>query len=101
MFVLLYSSDSNTKNQINVNLSFSQKGSIVKMHAKFNEHDKPVVTVFIGTSPELEMALYTVCFYARPDGNCPVSLGGTKFNIITRKFRYRGKDLIGTAYPDI
>ncbi|XP_011871952.1 PREDICTED: poly(U)-specific endoribonuclease homolog [Vollenhovia emeryi] len=77
------------------------KGSIVKMHAKFNGYDKPIVSVFIGTSPELEMALYTVCFYARPDGNCPVSLGGTKFNIITHKFRYRGKDLIGTAYPDI
>lgn len=83
------------------NLLFSQKGSIVKMHAKFNGHDKPVVSMFVGTPPELEMALYTVCFYVRPDGNCPVSLGGTKFNIITRKFRYRGKDLIGTAYPDI
>ncbi|XP_024882927.1 poly(U)-specific endoribonuclease homolog [Temnothorax curvispinosus] len=77
------------------------KGSVIKMHAKFNGYDKPVASMFVGTSPELEMALYTVCFYARPDGNCPVSLGGTKFNIITRKFRYRGKDLIGTAYPDI
>lgn len=77
------------------------KGSIIKMHVKFNGHDKPVTTMFIGTSPELEMALYTVCFYTRPDGRCPVSLGGTKFNIITRKFRYRGKDLVGTAYPEI
>ncbi|KAM0736971.1 Endoribonuclease [Formica fusca] len=77
------------------------KGSIIKMHVKFNGHDKPVTTMFIGTSPELEMSLYTVCFYARPDESCPVSLGGTKFNIITRKFRYRGKDLVGTAYPEI
>ncbi|XP_029174931.1 poly(U)-specific endoribonuclease homolog [Nylanderia fulva] len=77
------------------------KGSIIKMHVKFNNHDKPVTTIFVGTSPELEMSLYTVCFYARPDGNCPLSLGGTKFNIITHKFRYRGKDLIGTAYPEI
>ncbi|XP_050449513.1 endoribonuclease CG2145-like [Cataglyphis hispanica] len=77
------------------------RGSIIKMHVKFNSHDKPVTTMFIGTSPELEMSLYTVCFYARPDRSCPVSLGGTKFNIITHKFRYRGKDLIGTAYPEI
>jgi len=35
------------------------------MHIKFNGYDKPVVTVSIGTSPELEMALYTVCFYTR------------------------------------
>lgn len=82
-------------------IDLGNKGFIIKMHAKFNGFDKPVTTVFVGTSPELEMALYTVCFYARPDGNCPVSLGGTKFNIITHKFRYRGKDLIGTAYPDI
>lgn len=68
---------------------------------KFNGVDKPVTTFFVGTSPELEMALYTVCFFARPDAKCPVSLGGTKFDIQTHKFRYRGRDLIGSAFPDI
>lgn len=77
------------------------KASIVKIRTKFSGHDKPVTTMFVGTSPELEMSLYTVCFLARPDGNCPVSLGGTKFNIVTHKFKYRGNDLVGTAYPDI
>lgn len=101
LFYHIHSYSIQSSDKFKCNLFFSQKGSIVKIHAKFNGHDKPVVTVFVGTSPELEMALYTVCFYARPDGNCPVSLGGTKFNIITRKFRYRGNDLIGTAYPDI
>lgn len=78
-----------------------QKASIVKIHAKYNNIDKPVTTMFIGTSPELEMALYTVCFLTRQDRPCGVSLGGTKFNIVTHKFRYRGYDLIGSAYPDI
>ncbi|GAB1867773.1 Endoribonuclease [Camponotus japonicus] len=82
-------------------IDLGNKGSIIKMHVKFNGYDKPVTTMFIGISPELEMSLYTICFYVRPDGNCPISLGGTKFNIITHKFRYRGKDLIGTAYPEI
>ncbi|XP_014469480.1 PREDICTED: poly(U)-specific endoribonuclease homolog isoform X2 [Dinoponera quadriceps] len=82
-------------------VDLGNKGSIVKVHAKFNGHDKPVTALFVGTSPELEMALYTVCFYVRPDGKCPVSLGGTKFNIVTYRFRYRGKDLVGTAYPEI
>lgn len=80
---------------------FLQKASIVKVRSKYNGYDKPVTTIFVGTSPELEMALYTVCFYARPDGNCPVSLGGTKFDIVTHKFKYRGNDLVGTAYPEI
>lgn len=82
-------------------LDLGNKAAILKLHAKFNGYDKPVTSMFIGTSPELEMAIYTVCFFARPDQTCPVSLGGTKFNIMTHKFRYRGKDLIGSAYPEI
>ncbi|XP_078039370.1 uncharacterized protein LOC144471323 [Augochlora pura] len=82
-------------------VDLGDKGHILKIRTKFNGHDKPVTTLFVGTSPELEMSLYTVCFYARPDANCPVSLGGTKFNIVTHKFKYRGNDLVGTAYPEI
>ncbi|XP_050573116.1 endoribonuclease CG2145-like isoform X2 [Bombus affinis] len=82
-------------------IDLGDKASIVKIRTKYNGYDKPVTALFVGTSPELEMALYTVCFYARPEGNCPVSLGGTKFNIVTYKFKYRGNDLVGTAYPDI
>ncbi|KAG7199329.1 hypothetical protein KM043_018177 [Ampulex compressa] len=102
----IYFHSEESKNRINYlghikTLPLGDKASIIKVHVTFNGHDKPVTTLFVGTSPELEMALYTVCFFARPDGNCPVSLGGTKFNIVTRKFRYRGNDLVGTAYPDI
>ncbi|KAJ8674398.1 hypothetical protein QAD02_005660 [Eretmocerus hayati] len=82
-------------------VDLGDKAAIVKAHVKFNNIDKPTTSFFVGTSPELEMALYTVCFFARPEAACPVSLGGTKFNIITHKFRYRGKDLIGSAYPEI
>ncbi|XP_054014446.1 endoribonuclease CG2145-like isoform X2 [Hylaeus anthracinus] len=82
-------------------VDLGDKASIVKIRTKYNGFDKPVTTIFVGTSPELEMALYTVCFYARPDENCPVSLGGTRFNIVTHKFKYRGNDLVGTAYPEI
>ncbi|XP_015114087.1 poly(U)-specific endoribonuclease homolog [Diachasma alloeum] len=82
-------------------VDLGDKAAILKLHAKFNNIDKPVTTMFIGTSPELEMALYTVCFFVRPEQTCPVSLGGTKFNIVTHKFRYRGYDLVGSAYPDI
>lgn len=82
-------------------VDLGDKAAIVKIHAKHSNIDKPVTTMFIGTSPELEMALYTVCFLTRKDRPCPVSLGGTKFNIVTHKIRYRGNDLIGSAYPDI
>ncbi|CAK9802748.1 Endoribonuclease CG2145 [Anthophora quadrimaculata] len=102
----IYFSKEETTGKVDYNgylkkLDLGEKASIVKIRTKYSGYDKPVTTLFVGTSPELEMALYTVCFYARPDGNCPVSLGGTRFNIVTHKFKYRGNDLVGTAYPDI
>lgn len=62
---------------------------------------KPVNAMFVGTSPELEMALYTLCFSVRADKECNVSLNGHKFIIRTHTFRYRGKNLIGSAFPEI
>ncbi|XP_015517306.2 endoribonuclease CG2145 [Neodiprion lecontei] len=82
-------------------VDLGDKASILKIHTKLNGVDKPVTSIFVGTSPELEMALYTVCFFVRPDTTCPVSLGGTPFNIVTHKFKYRGKEMIGSAHPDI
>lgn len=82
-------------------LDLGNKGMIVKTRFTHNGLNKPVNTLFIGTSPELELALYTVCFELRTDRSCPVSLGGNKFNIQTYSWRYRGKNLIGSAYPDI
>eukprot|EP00099_Drosophila_melanogaster_P010792 NP_001285102.1 uncharacterized protein Dmel_CG2145, isoform B [Drosophila melanogaster] len=77
------------------------KGKIVKIRFSHQGLNKPVNTVFVGTSPELELALYTVCFQLRPDRTCPVSLGNSKFGIVTYSWRYRGKNLIGSAYPEI
>ncbi|XP_016978671.1 poly(U)-specific endoribonuclease homolog [Drosophila rhopaloa] len=77
------------------------KGKVVKIRFSHQGLNKPVNTVFVGTSPELELALYTVCFQLRPDRTCPVSLGNSKFGIVTYSWRYRGKSLIGSAYPEI
>lgn len=78
-----------------------QKGAIVKYHFTFSNLDKPVGSMFIGTSPELEIALYSTCFLMRPDKSCPVKLGGKEFTIKTYTYRYRGKNMIGSAFPEI
>lgn len=57
--------------------------------------------MFIGTLPELEMAIYTVCFYVKANKECPVMMGGKRFVITTHTFKYRGKRLIGSAFPEI
>ena len=78
-----------------------QKGAILKLHYKWANVMKPVGSMFVGTSPELEMALYTVCFLVHPDEKCWVRMAGKHFSIRTHTFRYRGKNMIGSAFPEI
>ncbi|XP_077296559.1 uncharacterized protein LOC143918471 [Arctopsyche grandis] len=82
-------------------VDISNKGNILKLHFNLKGIDKPVDSMFVGTSPELEMALYSLCFYTRPDKSCPLTLSGQKFNLRTHTFRYRSKNMIGSAFPEI
>lgn len=78
-----------------------QNGAIVKLRSSLNEVVQPVTTIFVGTSPELEMALYTMCFYVRPNVPCPIKLGGNEFIIIANAISYYGKDILISAFPEI
>lgn len=81
-------------------LDFGGKGEIAKVRLTFNKLMKPSNSLFVATSPELEFALYTVCFQMRPDTECPLAFNGKKFTVKTFTFRYRGKNLIGGAWPN-
>ncbi|KFR16426.1 Poly(U)-specific endoribonuclease, partial [Opisthocomus hoazin] len=63
---------------------------------------KEVGSAFIGSSPEFEFGLYTLCFIARPGRLCHLSLGGYSLSIQTytwTKSTYgNGKKYIATAY---
>ncbi|XP_058448210.1 endoribonuclease CG2145-like [Malaya genurostris] len=76
------------------------KGEIAKIRLTFDNLPKPSNSLFVATSPELEIALYTVCFQLRADTECPLAYNGKKFTIKTFTFRYRGKNLIGGAWPN-
>ncbi|XP_069689759.1 endoribonuclease CG2145-like isoform X2 [Periplaneta americana] len=82
-------------------LDLGGKGAILKLHYKWSNVLKPVGSMFVGTSPELEMALYTVCFLVHPDEKCQVRMAGKNFSIRTHTYRYRGKNTIGSAFPEI
>jgi len=95
-----------TANNLNYNghiriVRLGSRGIVIKDNFKWKNTLKPVGTMFVGTSPEFEMAVYTVCFYARPGGICPVTISGKSVPIITHFFTQRGKQLISSAYPDI
>ncbi|XP_047985538.1 endoribonuclease CG2145-like [Leguminivora glycinivorella] len=82
-------------------LPIGDKGAVMKLHFNQNGADKPVDTMFVGTSPELEIALYTICFVTRADNDCKLKLANKDVQIVSHTFRYRSKNLIGSAYPQI
>ncbi|KAL5278722.1 ENDOU family protein [Megaselia abdita] len=82
-------------------VDLGNKATILVSRFMYNGIMKPVNGMFVGTSPELELALYTLCFQLRPDQDCPITLGGQKVNIVTHTWKYRGNKLIGSAYPEI
>ncbi|XP_071517800.1 uridylate-specific endoribonuclease D-like isoform X7 [Panulirus ornatus] len=77
------------------------KGKVIKLRFNWLNKPKPVGSIFVGTTPELEIALYTLCFLAKPNANCPVKLAGKKFSIQTWTSNISGKTVIGSAYPNI
>jgi len=62
---------------------------------------KPISSLFIGTSPEFELAIFNVCYHARRNRLCPVTLGGTNLNIQTFDITRSGRTFVSTAYPVI
>ncbi|XP_068123402.1 uridylate-specific endoribonuclease [Hyperolius riggenbachi] len=64
---------------------------------------KEVGSQFIGSSPEFELAMYTLCFIARPGKKCTLSMDGHNISIQTyqwTKSTYgNGRKYIATAYP--
>jgi len=73
----------------------------LKMNYEWNGERKCGGSTLVGTTPELEMALATVCFKTRPNANCYLSLGKKNLSYKTYTFTYRGYDYLATAYPQI
>lgn len=77
-------------------VKLGDKGEAIKVRSAFNIPDTKhsITTLLVGLSPELEMALYTVCFYVRPNDVCPISLSGKDINLVSTRFNYFGKDIM-------
>ncbi|NWR07967.1 ENDOU endoribonuclease, partial [Paradoxornis webbianus] len=63
---------------------------------------KEVGSAFIGSSPEFEFGLYSLCFLARPGRACHLSLGGHPLSVQTfpwtKSTSESGRSFIATAY---
>ncbi|XP_009001451.5 uridylate-specific endoribonuclease isoform X1 [Callithrix jacchus] len=75
---------------------------VLAMQFNWDGYYKEVGSAFIGSSPEFEFALYSLCFIARPGKVCQLSLGGYPLAIRTYTWDNstygNGKKYIATAY---
>lgn len=74
--------------------------SILTLQFAWNGIEKAVGTSFIGTSPEFEMALYTICFLVGGENNyLTLDTGVDVFDLNIRCYRM-GSNQIGTSFPE-
>jgi len=67
----------------------------------WNGYPKCIGGSLIATTPELEMALATVCFMARSEKECRLTFNSKELFYTTFPMRLHGYDYIGTAYPEL
>lgn len=79
-----------------------QNEQMVTMNFAWRGAEKKVSTSLVGTSPEFEMALYTLIFYNSPEGEVLTNLGPYKVFIKTHQWedRHSKKIYIATSYPE-
>ncbi|KAI0225512.1 hypothetical protein L0F63_000371 [Massospora cicadina] len=78
----------------------SGKEHLLSTRFAWNHCVKPFSSGFVGTSPEFELALYTLCFLTGQD-RVAASLSGFEIDIVTHSFKSRGERRLGSCYPSI
>ncbi len=67
---------------------------------EWHGESKCIGSFFIGTSPELDLSVFTVCFLTRRGRSCEMAFDGNSFFITTYDLLQNGRTHVGTAYPD-
>ncbi|KAL6457964.1 hypothetical protein MHYP_G00331940 [Metynnis hypsauchen] len=76
---------------------------VLGMQFMWDGYYKQIGSAIIGSSPEFDLAVYSLCYITRPGKLCQLRLGGNQLNIQTYtwdKTTYGdGKKYIASAYP--
>ncbi|KAM9252274.1 uridylate-specific endoribonuclease C-like [Cariama cristata] len=90
-------------------LSYSYEGpwatfpDVVALQYRWSGYLKSIGSTFVGSSPEFDLALYTLCYKTRPDRQCHVSLGGKAATIQTyswaNSFYGDNRRFVASSYP--
>jgi len=93
-------------NQVNYlghweNVDLGGKGNGLSFTFTWGKEQKPFASMVVGTSPELEMALYTTCLLAKGENKCSISLGGKLVDVEIHVFtRPGGVKYIASSFMD-
>ncbi|KAM7402005.1 hypothetical protein PAMP_017280 [Pampus punctatissimus] len=87
----------------NFNWPWTTYPDALGMQFMWDGYYKEVGSAIIGSSPEFDFALYSLCYITRPRKQCRLSLGGKELIIQTytweKTFYGDGKKFIATAFP--
>lgn len=72
---------------------------VISLNFEWMSYNKPITSISIRSSPQLELSLYTLCFLARHGNSCGVTLGNKDHSITTHIHRDKFTDFaVATAY---
>lgn len=87
--------------QLKICHTFQPNQMLLGLRHTFHNIRKPVNGFFVGTSPELELSLYTACFLTTAEEEpCHIQLGRVSATIVSHGWNWNGMRLIATAYPE-
>ncbi|XP_026163043.1 uridylate-specific endoribonuclease A [Mastacembelus armatus] len=73
------------------------------MQFMWDGYFKQIGSAVIGSSPEFDLAIYSLCYITRPGKQCHLSLGGNELTVQTytweNSFYGNGKKFIASAFP--
>lgn len=75
------------------------KDQLITIQFEWAGEEKFISSSFVGTSPEFEMALYSMCFFSGSEASI-VALGPHRVNIKAFSIKQPGGPFIGSAFPE-
>ncbi|XP_071098474.1 uridylate-specific endoribonuclease B-like [Haliotis cracherodii] len=81
-------------------IKYAQNPDIVDVRFNWKNGIAKSSSFFVGTSPEFDMALYTVCALVHPNKNCPVTINGKHFGILTTTARHQQIQQLTSVKPN-